>query len=193
MLLRNINEVVLGDVAFETWYFSPYPDELIIPGDHKHSRITNGDLTNGHLSDSSHGGPPLSGKICLRLHVCPYCFSYSPALEDYVTHLRQHELVEKDNPDTLPVPETAMKVYEHDGYAVWQVDGEAEKLYCQNLSLFGKLFLEQKSVFFDTGSFLYFVLTYTRPGSSQSPRKKKDQKQGTSRSLGTCRLKRRRS
>lgn len=63
--------------------------------------------------------------------------------------------------ESLPVPESALKVYEWDGYAVWEIDGEREKLYCQNLSLFGKLFLEQKSVFFDTGGFKYYALTYT--------------------------------
>lgn len=183
ILLRNINEVVLGDTAFETWYYSPYPDELIVPGDHKHIKVTNGDFANGHLSDSSHGGPALSGKICPRLHVCPYCFVYSPVLDDYLIHVRQHEQLEKEDPATPPVPESAIKVYEHDGYAVWQVDGEAEKLYCQNLSLFGKLFLEQKSVFFDTGSFLYFVLTYTPPSPFPSPRAKKSQKTGALKSL----------
>lgn len=178
ILLRNVNETVLGDLAFETWYYSPYPDELIVPGDHKHSKVTNGDLANGQLLDSSHGVPALSGKVCPRLHVCPYCFAYSSIVEDYVIHVRQHEQVEKDDPRIPPVPESAIKVYEHDGYAVWQVDGEAEKLYCQNLSLFGKLFLEQKSVFFDTSSFLYFVLTYTPPSHVQSPRTKKGQKAG---------------
>jgi MOZ/SAS family len=61
------------------------------------------------------------------------------------------------------VPESATPVYSYGGYSVWEIDGETEKLYCQNLSLFGKLFLEQKSVFFDTGGFLYYVLTYTPP------------------------------
>lgn len=180
ILLRNVNEAVLGNIAFATWYYSPYPDELIVPGDHKHAKSTNGDLTNGHLSDSSHGAPPLSGRVCPRLHVCPYCFSYSPVVEDYVAHLRQHEQAEKEDPDTSPVPASAEQVYDHDGYAVWQVDGEAEKLYCQNLSLFGKLFLEQKSVFFDTGSFLYFVLTYTTPVQKGSPKAKKSQASGAS-------------
>jgi hypothetical protein len=183
ILLRNISEVVLGDIAFDTWYYSPYPDELIVPGDHKHSKVTNGDLANEHLSDSSHGAPALSGKLCPRLHVCPYCFAYSPVVEDYLIHIRQHEHLEKEDPGTPPVPESAIKVYEHDGYAVWQVDGEAEKLYCQNLSLFGKLFLEQKSVFFDTGSFLYFVLAYTPREHVQSPKMQKGHKSGSSKSL----------
>ncbi len=59
-------------------------------------------------------------------------------------------------------------MYRHDGYSVWEIDGEIEKLYCQNLSLFGKLFLEQKSVFFDTGGFLYYILTYTPPENTSA-------------------------
>lgn len=36
-------------------------------------------------------------------------------------------------------------------------------MFCQNLSLFAKLFLDNKSVFFDVGSFNYFLLVYTPP------------------------------
>jgi GNAT superfamily N-acetyltransferase len=49
-------------------------------------------------------------------------------------------------------------VYEKDGYAIYQIDGEDHKLYAQNLSLFSKLFLETKSVFFDASTFLYYTL-----------------------------------
>ena len=35
------------------------------------------------------------------------------------------------------------------------------KLFSQNLSLFGKLFLDNKSVFFDVTGFKYFLLVYT--------------------------------
>jgi hypothetical protein len=56
-----------------------------------------------------------------------------------------------------------IKVYEHGGYAVWEIDGEDDKLFAQNLSLFSKLFLDHKSVFFDVSTFLYYVLTFTDP------------------------------
>lgn len=66
-------------------------------------------------------------------------------------------------------------IYEKDGYAIYCVDGEEHKvristyshislkltlfqLYAQNLSLFAKLFLETKSVFFDASTFLYYTL-----------------------------------
>lgn len=50
-------------------------------------------------------------------------------------------------------------------WSVWQVDGEDEGLFCQNLSLFAKLFLDNKSVFFDVGGFHYFLLVHTTPGT----------------------------
>lgn len=36
-------------------------------------------------------------------------------------------------------------------------------MFCQNLSLFAKLFLDNKSVFFDVTGFNYFLLVYTPP------------------------------
>ncbi|KAI1323358.1 acyl-CoA N-acyltransferase [Xylariaceae sp. FL0255] len=54
-------------------------------------------------------------------------------------------------------------------WSVWEVDGEEEGLFCQNLSLFAKLFLDNKSVFFDVTEFNYFLLVYTPSPSSASP------------------------
>lgn len=48
-------------------------------------------------------------------------------------------------------------------WSIWEVDGEEEGLFCQNLSLFAKLFLDNKSVFFDVVGFNYFLLVHTIP------------------------------
>ncbi|PWY91570.1 MOZ/SAS-like protein [Aspergillus sclerotioniger CBS 115572] len=89
-----------------------------------------------------------------RLYVCRWCFRYSCDSHAYAQHTRlcQHR--------TTP-PGT--KVYDHGGYSVWELDGECHKLYAQNLSLFAKLFLDHKSVFFDVVSFLYYLLVFTDP------------------------------
>lgn len=42
------------------------------------------------------------------------------------------------------------------------------QLFTQNLSLFAKLFLETKSVFFDVTSFLYYLLVYDDPDPNPS-------------------------
>jgi GNAT superfamily N-acetyltransferase len=81
-------------------------------------------------------------------------------------------------------------VYEKDGYAIYQIDGEEYKvrllsilyvvllhdgtntevqLYAQNLSLFSKLFLETKSVFFDASTFLYYTLVLRDSSPSNNP------------------------
>lgn len=166
ILSRNIDQVVLGNALFDTWYFSPYPESIIHGHDNPASKVLmNGDLQNGHTSK------PIVPMIS-RLHVCPYCFKYTTAAQAYVAHLRVHlKEAEAESDQWLPVPSTALKVYEWEGYTVWDIDGEQEKLYCQNLSLFAKLFLEQKSVFFDTSGFHYFVLTHTPTASLASPKR----------------------
>lgn len=42
--------------------------------------------------------------------------------------------------------------------SIWKVDGEENKLYCQNLCLLSKLFLNHKSVMFDVELFYFYVL-----------------------------------
>jgi GNAT superfamily N-acetyltransferase len=49
------------------------------------------------------------------------------------------------------------------GISIWEIDGEEHKLYAQNLSLFAKLFLDTKSVFYDVTTFLYYVLVAHDP------------------------------
>ncbi|KAJ9291616.1 hypothetical protein DTO021C3_973 [Paecilomyces variotii] len=94
-----------------------------------------------------------------RLYVCRWCFRYSCDVHAYAGHTRVCQY------RTTP---PGVQVYEHDGYSVWEVDGEDSKLFAQNLSLFAKLFLDHKSVFFDVSSFLYYILTYTDPADPEN-------------------------
>ncbi|KAK5193805.1 SAS complex subunit [Exophiala xenobiotica] len=162
ILNRNIGQVVLGNLLFETWYYSPYPDTIILGRDQL-STIKHG-YTPGSAADLRQANAhSLEQPQCPRLYVCPCCFRYTPDDHAYAQHLQVHRTRREQGLETQPVPESALKVYEWEGHAIWEIDGEREKSYCQNLSLFGKLFLEQKSVFFDTGGFKYYALTYTKP------------------------------
>ncbi|KAL9124456.1 MAG: hypothetical protein Q9217_006208, partial [Psora testacea] len=58
-------------------------------------------------------------------------------------------------------------IYSKDLHSIYKVDGEQHQLFAQNLSLFAKLFLDNKSVFFDVASFDYFLLLH-QPGPSSS-------------------------
>jgi MOZ/SAS family/MYST family zinc finger domain len=163
LLSRNIDAVILGNVQFDTWYYSPYPDSIILSPEPPNTNTRIGLPNGGAVPAPSPSATSTASTTCPALHICPYCFGYTPHLSSYVAHLRLHQQLRKQDDSLSPVPASATPVYTYDGYSVWEIDGETEKLYCQNLSLFGKLFLEQKSVFFDTGGFLYYVLTYTPP------------------------------
>lgn len=41
---------------------------------------------------------------------------------------------------------------------VLQVDGKANKVYCQNLCLLSKLFLDHKTLYYDVDPFLFYVM-----------------------------------
>ena len=69
-------------------------------------------------------------------------------------------------------PPPGQLIYHHDDHAIYEIDGESHQLFAQNLSLFAKLFLDNKSVFFDVGSFNYYLLVaHIPPTSTSNPAK----------------------
>ena len=46
-----------------------------------------------------------------------------------------------------------------DDLSVFEVDGNVNKIYCQNLCLLVKLFLDHKTLYYDVEPFLFYVLT----------------------------------
>ncbi|GAB1317528.1 SAS complex subunit [Madurella fahalii] len=124
-----------------------------------------------------------------RLHVCPCCFKYSKELVAWLEHVRMCErrgfvpgakiYVHPKGRRTVMVPsgpapkqgrgkrgnasqKMVEQVVQDEGeWSIWEVDGETDVLFCQNLSLFAKLFLDNKSVFFDVTGFNYFLLVFT--------------------------------
>ncbi|RSH90756.1 hypothetical protein EHS25_009931 [Saitozyma podzolica] len=83
-----------------------------------------------------------------RLWVCDLCFKYMRTRAGWDRHA--------SNCDQLQPP--GRRVYQRGSYTIWEVDGAQATLYCQNLSLFGKLFIDHKSVFFHVENFLFYVL-----------------------------------
>ncbi|KAF2088582.1 hypothetical protein K490DRAFT_55983 [Saccharata proteae CBS 121410] len=92
----------------------------------------------------------LMGRRADRLYVCRWCFKYSKDILPSLGHGRVCKLKDAAPPGT--------QIYEKDGYSIYELDGEEHKLYAQNLSLFAKLFLDTKSVFYDVTTFLYYLL-----------------------------------
>ena len=89
-----------------------------------------------------------------ELCVCRWCFRYTCDRNKYARHTECCEYGSSPR---------GTQIYGHGGYSVWELDGEDDKLFAQNLSLFAKLFLDHKSVLFDVTTFLYYLLVYTDP------------------------------
>ncbi|EKM60584.1 uncharacterized protein PHACADRAFT_82828 [Phanerochaete carnosa HHB-10118-sp] len=83
------------------------------------------------------------------LWVCDRCFKYMTEGAVWEGHCRK---CTRRHPP-------GRKVYQRGAHIIWEVDGAKEKLYCQNLSLFGKLFIDIKTLFFDCDNFLFYILT----------------------------------
>ncbi|KAL8816432.1 MAG: hypothetical protein Q9223_004555 [Gallowayella weberi] len=67
-------------------------------------------------------------------------------------------------------PPPGRLIYSKEDYDIYEIDGEEHQLFSQNLSLFAKLFLDNKSVFFDVASFNYYLLVHNSPdGPAPNP------------------------
>ena len=53
----------------------------------------------------------------------------------------------------------ANEIYRNGDISVFEVDGNINKIYCQNLCLLAKLFLDHKTLYYDVEPFLFYVLT----------------------------------
>jgi histone acetyltransferase MYST4 len=52
-----------------------------------------------------------------------------------------------------------LEIYRKGNLSVFEVDGNTNKIYCQNLCLLVKLFLDHKTLYYDVEPFLFYVLT----------------------------------
>ncbi|EKJ76739.1 hypothetical protein NXS19_009834 [Fusarium pseudograminearum] len=183
---RNIDKVVLGNMCFSTWYPSCYGKEVL--GESSGHPAKSGSKEAGAKGQATGGTSPPAVD---RLYVCPSCFKYSKELVAWCHHVhvcerkaqipgrkvyihpqgRRKILVPYDNKASGPkrrkgegnIRYVEELVQDEGEWSIWEVDGEKDGLFCQNLSLFAKLFLDNKSVFFDVTGFNYFLLVYTPP------------------------------
>ncbi|XP_069123759.1 histone acetyltransferase KAT6B-like isoform X3 [Argopecten irradians] len=84
-----------------------------------------------------------------RLYICEYCLKYMKSRNILQRHMNKCDL---HHPP-------ANEIYRKDGISVFEVDGNASKIYCQNLCLLAKLFLDHKTLYYDVEPFLFYVVT----------------------------------
>jgi histone acetyltransferase MYST1 len=86
---------------------------------------------------------------CDKLFICEFCLKYMKKKKT----LNRHKL----KCDLRHPP--GNEIYRHGTLSVFEVDGKKNKIYCQNLCLLAKLFLDHKTLYYDVEPFLFYIMT----------------------------------
>jgi len=144
--LKNIQTLITGRWEVDTWYYAPYPGE--------------------------YGN-------CSTLYVCEFCLKYMRKESAYRRHCGRcthrkppgKEIYTDTGGDAVEHVSIAGRQQRHASSAskapqpktqaisVFEVDGQEHKMYCQNLCLMAKMFLDHKTLFFDVDLFLFYIVT----------------------------------
>ncbi|KAJ8099891.1 acyl-CoA N-acyltransferase [Lipomyces tetrasporus] len=95
-----------------------------------------------------------------RLYVCSRCFKYTTKAPDMGQHLTACS-------SSFVTP--GRLIYQCNQFSIREVDGEKDKLYCQCLSLFAKLFVDTKSIYFAVDRFKFYVLIHHVSSKKEQP------------------------
>lgn len=83
------------------------------------------------------------------LYVCEYCLKY----------MRKARTIKKHKAECTWRRPPGTEIYREDNLSVFEVDGKENRVYCQNLCLLAKLFLDHKTLYYDVEPFLFYIIT----------------------------------
>ncbi|XP_036402215.1 histone acetyltransferase KAT6B-like isoform X2 [Megalops cyprinoides] len=84
-----------------------------------------------------------------RLYLCEFCLKY----------MRGRNILQRHSKKCGWFHPPANEIYRKGDLSVFEVDGNVSKIFCQNLCLLAKLFLDHKTLYYDVEPFLFYVLT----------------------------------
>uniref|UniRef100_A0A1A7YEB8 histone acetyltransferase n=1 Tax=Iconisemion striatum TaxID=60296 RepID=A0A1A7YEB8_9TELE len=84
-----------------------------------------------------------------KLYLCEFCLKYMRSKNILLRHTKKCGWFHPP----------ANEIYRKDNLSVFEVDGNVSKLFCQNLCLLAKLFLDHKTLYYDVEPFLFYILT----------------------------------
>ena len=85
------------------------------------------------------------------LYVCEYCLTYMRKVHTYKHHKQTCPCRAPPGREIYRDPE--------EGLAVYEMDGQEHRVYCQKLCLLAKLFLDHKTLYYDPTPFFFYVIT----------------------------------
>ncbi|KAK7083748.1 3-ketoacyl-CoA thiolase 5, peroxisomal [Halocaridina rubra] len=83
------------------------------------------------------------------IYICEFCLKYRKSRKCLQRHLQKCPF--KHPPGN--------EIYRKGSISFFELDGRKNKLYAQNLCLLAKLFLDHKTLYYDTDPFLFYVMT----------------------------------
>ncbi|XP_038212724.1 histone acetyltransferase Tip60 isoform X4 [Zerene cesonia] len=83
------------------------------------------------------------------IYICEFCLKYRKSKKCLERHLIKCKL--KHPPGN--------EIYRKGSISFFEIDGRKNKTYAQNLCLLAKLFLDHKTLYYDTDPFLFYVMT----------------------------------
>ncbi|RWS28378.1 histone acetyltransferase KAT7-like protein, partial [Leptotrombidium deliense] len=88
--------------------------------------------------------------LCLpKIYICEFCLKYFNSR----LVLKRHML---KCPWHCPPGD---EIYRKANISIFEIDGEKNKFYCQNLCLVAKLFLDHKTLYYDVEPFKFYIMT----------------------------------
>jgi len=88
-----------------------------------------------------------------QLLFCEFCLSFFGHVSELTRHMARCKLRHPPGNEIYRSDEQNVRV------AFFEVDGRKERIYCQNLCYISKLFLDHKTLHYDTDPFLFYILT----------------------------------
>lgn len=88
---------------------------------------------------------------CNHLYLCEFCLKYMKKKQTLIRHKLKCDLRHPPGDE----------IYRCADLSMFEVDGAKNKIYCQNLCLLAKLFLDHKTLYYDVEPFLFYILTTT--------------------------------
>jgi len=83
-----------------------------------------------------------------KLYICERCLKYMIKPKTLQRHKSKCEMFHPPG----------VEIYRERDVVMYEVDGKENKLYCQNLCLLSKLFLDHKTLYYDVDPFLFYIL-----------------------------------
>lgn len=94
---------------------------------------------------------PYPQELCTLecIYICEFCLKYRKSRKCLERHITKCNL---RNPP-------GNEIYRKSTISFFEIDGRKNKCYAQNLCLLAKLFLDHKTLYYDTDPFLFYVMT----------------------------------